>query len=233
MSNPLLPQRHDFSDIKESPRAFETLSRLYGEDLAALQLSLEHEAYELGEARFIKNLERAIEEGEFADSQPAKPLLEALVPRFIARYNEWLEHQNTKVRRKHVAIEDFRKLQPEVAAVVTIKRTLGLLASSGTGVTVQKVAIGIGQAIEDEMRFGRIREQESEHFRKFIRPALDKRNGHLYKKEYMKAVEAKMLEAGELGTTWAPWETDRADLGKDRHFQVGIKLMEILIDRRS
>ena len=226
----LLPPKHDFSDIKESPRAFETLSRLFGEDLAALQLSLEHEAYEMGEARFHKNLERAIEDGEFAESQPAKPLLEALVPRFITRYNEWLDHQNTKVRRKHVAIEEFRKLSPEVAAVVTIKRTLGLLATSGTGVTVQKVAISIGQSIEDEMRFGRIREEEAEHFRKFIRPALDKRNGHLFKREYMKAVESKMLEAGELGSTWAPWETDRADLGKDRHFQVGIKLMEILIE---
>lgn len=229
MSN-LIPPRHDFSDIKESPRAFATLSRHFGPDLAALQLSLEHEAYELGEARFIKNLERAIEEGEFADTQPAKPLLEALVPRFVTRYNEWLEHQNTKVRRKHVAIEEFRKLSPETAAVVTIKRTLGLLASNGTGVTVQKVAISIGTAIEDEMRFGRIREEESEHFRKYIRPALDKRNGHLYKKEYMKAVEAKMLEAGELGSTWAPWETNRQDVGKDRHFQVGIKLMEILIE---
>lgn len=229
MSN-LLPARHDFSDIKESPRAFETLSRLFGEDLAAQQLALEHEAYELGEERFRKNLERSIEEGEYADSQPAQPLLAALVPRFTARYNEWLLHQNTKVRRKHVAIEEFRKLQPEVAAVVTIKRVLGLLASSGVGVTVQKVAIAIGQSIEDELRFGRIREEEAEHFRKFIRPALDKRNGHIYKREYMKAVESKMLEAGELASTWAPWETDRADLGKDRHFQVGIKLMEILIE---
>lgn len=226
----LLPQKHDFSDIKSSPRAFETLSRLYGEDIAALQLSLEHEAYELGEARFIKNLERAIEHGEYADSQPVKPLLEALVPRFVNRYNEWLEHQNTKVRRKHVAIEDFRKLAPEVAAVVTIKRVLGLLASSGAGATVQKVAIAVGSAIEDELRFGRIRDEEAQHFRKFIRPALDKRNGHLYKREYMKAVEARMLEAGELETQWSPWETDRADVGKDRQFQVGIKLMEILIE---
>lgn len=226
----LLPEHHDFSDIKQSPRAFETLSRLFGEDLAALQLSLEHEAYELGEQSFRKSLERSIERGEYADSQPAQPVLAVLVPRFIARYNEWLDHQNTKVRRKHVAIEDFRTLKPEVAAVVTIKRVLGLMATSGTSVTVQKVAISVGQSIEDELRFGRIREQEAEHFRKFIRPALEKRNGHLYKKEYMKAVESKMVQAGELETSWAPWETDRSDVGKDRHFQVGIKLMEILIE---
>ncbi|MES8732267.1 hypothetical protein U6R10_12225, partial [Cutibacterium acnes] len=116
----LLPVKHDFSDIRESPNAFTTLSRLFGEDLAVQQLALEHEAYELGEQRFVKNLERTIEDGDFADSQPAQPLLTALVPRFISRYNEWLEYQNTKVRRKHVAIEEFRKLKPEIAAVATI-----------------------------------------------------------------------------------------------------------------
>lgn len=226
----LLPEKHDFSDIKESPNAFATLAGLFGEDLAVQQLALEHEAYELGEQRFVKNLERAIEAGDFADSQPAQPLLAALVPRFISRFNEWLEHQNTKVRRKHVAIAEFRKLKPEVAAVATIKRVLSLLAVAGTGASVQRVAIGLGQTIEDEMRFGRIREEEVDHYKRFIKPALDKRNGQLYKKEYLKAVERKMLEAGELSSEWTSWERDEANLENDRRFQVGIKLMEILIE---
>lgn len=219
----LLPEKHDFSDIKESPVAFTTLSRLFGEDLAVQQLALEHEAYELGEKRFVKNLERAIEDGEFAESQPAQPLLAALVPRFINRYNEWLDHQNKKVKRKHVAIEEFRRLRPEVAAVATLKRVLSLLAVSGTGASVQRIAIGLGGTIEDEMRFGRIREEEVDHYKRFIKPALDKRNGQLYKKAYLQAVEAKMQEAGELTSTWESW-------GNDKQFQVGIKLMEILIE---
>lgn len=226
----LLPEKHDFSDIKESPVAFSTLSRLFGEDLAVQQLALEHEAYELGEQRFIKNLERAIESGDFADSQPVQPLLTALVPRFISRYNEWLEYQNTKVRRKHVAIEEFRKLRPEVAAVATIKRVLSLLAVTGMGASVQRVAVGLGQTIEDEMRFGRIREEEVDHYKRFVKPGLDKRNGQLYKREYMKAVERQMLEAGELKSTWVQWERDEAEITNDRRFQVGIKLMEILIE---
>lgn len=226
----LLPEKHDFSDIRESPAAFTTLSRLFGDDLAVQQLALEHEAYELGEQRFIKTLERSIEQGEFADSQPARPLLTALVPRFIDRYNEWLEHQNTKVRRKHVTIELFRKLKPEVAAVATIKRIMSSLAVGGNGVSVQRAAIGLGKVIEDEMRFGRIREEEVEHYKRFIKPALDKRNGQLYKKEYLKAVEQKMLEAGELSSEWTPWERDEVNLENDRRFQVGIKLMEILIE---
>lgn len=226
----LLPVKHDFSDIRESPNAFTTLSRLFGEDLAVQQLALEHEAYELGEQRFVKNLERTIEDGDFADSQPAQPLLTALVPRFISRYNEWLEYQNTKVRRKHVAIEEFRKLKPEIAAVATIKRVLSLLAVAGTGASVQRVAIGLGQTIEDEMRFGRIREEETEHYKRFIQPGLNKRNGALYKKQYLQAVERSMLEAGELKSEWASWERDEANPENDRRFQVGIKLMEILIE---
>lgn len=226
----LLPEKHDFTDIKESQAAFATLSKLFGQDLAVQQLALEHEAYELGEQRFAKNLERAIEAGEYADTAPAQPLLTALVPRFIARYNEWLEHQNTKVRRKHVAIEEFRKLSPEIAAVATLKRVLSLLAVSGTGASVQRIAIGLGRTIEDEMRFGRIREEEVEHYKRFVRPALDKRNGQLYKREYLKAVEKNMLQTGHLTSQWVAWEKDEANLENDKRFQVGIKLMEILIE---
>ena len=219
----LLPVKHDFSDIKDSPQAFATLSRLFGEDLAVQQLALEHEAYELGERRFVKNLERAIEQGEFADSQPVQPLLTALVPRFMERYKEWLEHQNTKVRRKHVAIEEFRKLRPEIAAVATIKRVLSLLAVSGSGASVQRIAIGLGGIIEDEMRFGRIREEEMDHYKRFVKPALDKRNGLAYKRAYLSAVEQKMQDAGELTSGWESW-------GNDKQFQVGVKLLEILIE---
>lgn len=226
----LLPEKHDFTDIKESQAAFNTLSKLFGQDLAVQQLALEHEAYELGEQRFAKNLERAIEAGEYSDTAPAQPLLTALVPRFIARYNEWLEYQNTKVRRKHVAIEEFRKLSPEIAAVATLKRVLSLLAVSGTGASVQRIAIGLGRTIEDEMRFGRIREEEVEHYKRFVRPSLDKRNGQLYKREYLKAVEKNMLETGKLSSQWIAWEKDEANLENDKRFQVGIKLMEILIE---
>lgn len=68
-SNQLVPERQDFSDIKHNPWAFETLSKLYGEELAAQQLNLEHEAYELGEAQFLKTLDRSIKQGEYADSR--------------------------------------------------------------------------------------------------------------------------------------------------------------------
>src|SRR3990167_8603267 len=95
----LLPVKHDFSDIKESPAAFTTLARLFGEDLAVQQLALEHEAYELGEQRFVKNLERAIESGDFADSQPAQPLLVALVPRRSEEHTSELQSQSNLVCR--------------------------------------------------------------------------------------------------------------------------------------
>lgn len=46
--------KHDFSHILKAPAAA-TLEAIYGPELAAAQLQLEHEAYTLGEARFLNN----------------------------------------------------------------------------------------------------------------------------------------------------------------------------------
>lgn len=222
MTKVLSPERNDFSDVKTS-WAFDTLTKLYGEDLAAAQLALEHESHEIGEARFHKALERQMERGETAESAVAKPLVSLLVPRFITEMTEWQQHQMTKVRRKSVALKFINMVAMERIAAITIKTVINELAANRT--MLQSVAGKIGRAIEEEARFGRIRDQEAKHFKKHVQEALNKRNGHTYKRAFMAAVEGKMIDAGELAGHWEDWETG----DPDALFHVGIRCIEALM----
>ncbi len=218
-------KKHDFSDIKNSTWAFETLAGLYGEDIAAQQLALEHEAYTLGEERFHKTLERQMERGEFADNATAKPVLTTLVPLMATAFENWVEHQVTKVRRKHVALQFFQMVKPENVAAITVKTVLNMLAKKGPQ-SIQAVSVFLGRALEEEARFGRIREQEADHFNKHIRKALNQRNGHTYKVKYLEKVEAHMQDANELEGRWDSWDA----LDNDISYHIGIRLLELLIE---
>lgn len=219
------PQLHDFSDIRKSASAFDTLSKLYGEDIAAQQLALEHEAYTLGEAHFHKTLERQIKRGEYAENAAAKPVITTLVPMMAAALENWIEHQVTKVRRKHVGLQFFQMVKAENAAAITVKIVLNTVAKKGPQ-SVQSLAVSLGRGLEEEARFGRIREQEAEHFQKHIHKALNTRNGHTYKVAFMEKVEAHMLEANELESAWTSWNSVENDVA----YHIGIRLLEVLIE---
>lgn len=236
----IIPKRHDFSDISEAARPLAILTKHFGEDLAVAQLVLEHEAYTQGEERFLKNLERASQRGEVADNVTAKPLLQVLTPKMAARFTEWYEGQRDQGRgRKHVAYGLMANLESEVAALITIKVTVNELIQINKGkgpagnatqgsITLQSLATRIGVAIEEELRYGRIRREEQAHFKAVIDNNLKKRNGPKYKVEYMKAVEESMIQEGQLKTTWEGWGKN-VD-GTDMACHVGIKLLELLIE---
>ncbi|WP_053269404.1 hypothetical protein [Pseudomonas chlororaphis] len=218
--------KHDFSDIEDkSSWAFEALSELYGSELAATQLGLEHEAYTLGEERFHRTIARQIERGEFADNTAAKPVLSSLVPLMATAFDNWVHHQVTKVRRKHVALQFFQMVKAESVAAITVKSVLNMTAKKGPQ-NIQTVAIFLGKALEEEARYSRIREQEVDHYNKRIRKALNKRNGHTYKVAYLERVEAHMLEANELSDPWTTWRSIENDIA----FHIGIRLLELLIE---
>lgn len=222
-------EKHDFSDISNAIEPFNILADHYGQDLAVKQLQLEHEAYTEGERRFIKNLERQAERGELADNQVARPLMQTLVPKLAQAVKEWHETQGSTRGKPQVA---FLKLsteskprallvQPESVAVIVLKIALSKLVKP-EGVPITPMASAIGRTLEDEIRFGRIRDQEQEHFKKTIAENLKKRAGVAYKKAYMQAVEASMLDQKQLADAWGTWSPDEA-------VHVGIKMLELLI----
>ncbi|MGL5708835.1 MAG: DNA-directed RNA polymerase, partial [Aeromonas sp.] len=226
MSNVIEVQAHDFSDIKFAIKPFNVLADHYGESLAAEQLALEHESYELGEKRFMKALERQTERGEFADTQVAAPLLSTLVGPLAAHIGEWLDAPSGR-GRPHVAKAYIQQLTQrengvQSAAYIAIKTILFLLAKDATR-TIQHVAFAIGGHMQDEVRYGRIREEESKHYKNKVAPELNKRQGIIFKRAYMQAVESGMMDKGELTSTHADWP-------KDHVFHVGVRMLEMVIE---
>lgn len=226
--------KHDFSDVSNAIEPFNLLADHYGQDLAVKQLQLEHEAYTEGERRFIKNLERQTERGELADNQVAKPLMQTLVPKIAQAFKEWHEGPDGKLSTSRPsvaftmlstdekAVKDRSLLiSAESAAVIILKVILSKLVKP-EGIPITPMASAIGRTLEDEIRFGRIRDKEQEHFKKAIAENLNKRAGASYKKAYMQAVETSMLEQGQLEDAWGTWSPTEA-------VHVGIKMLEIVI----
>lgn len=226
--------KHDFSDVSNAIEPFNLLADHYGQDLAVKQLQLEHEAYTEGERRFIKNLERQTERGELADNQVAKPLMQTLVPKIAQAVKEWHEGPDgklstsrpsvafTMLSTEEKAVKDRSlRISCESAAVIILKVILSKLVKP-EGIPITPMASAIGRTLEDEIRFGRIRDKEKEHFKKAIAENLNKRAGASYKKAYMQAVEASMLEQGQLEDAWGTWSPTEA-------VHVGIKMLEIVI----
>nr|UVM82488.1 MAG: DNA-dependent RNA polymerase [Bacteriophage sp.] len=226
--------KHDFSDVSNAIEPFNLLADHYGQDLAVKQLQLEHEAYTEGERRFIKNLERQTERGELADNQVAKPLMQTLVPEIAQAVKEWHEGPDGKLSTsrpsvaftvlstEEKAVKDrSMRISCESAAVIILKVILSKLVKP-EGIPITPMASAIGRTLEDEIRFGRIRDKEKEHYKKAIADNLNKRAGASYKKAYMQAVEASMLEQGQLEDAWGTWSPTEA-------VHVGIKMLEIVI----
>ncbi len=216
-------EKNDFSEIELAAIPFNTLADHYGSALAREQLALEHESYELGERRFLKMLERQAKAGEIADNAAAKPLLATLLPKLTTRIVEWLEEYASKKGRKPAAYAPLQLLKPEASAFITLKVILASLTSTNM-TTIQAAAGMLGKAIEDEARFGRIRDLEAKHFKKHVEEQLNKRHGQVYKKAFMQVVEADMIGRGLLGgEAWSSWD-------KETTMHVGIRLIEMLIE---
>lgn len=227
-------EKNDFSEIELAAIPFNTLADHYGANLAREQLALEHEAYELGEKRFLKMLERQAQNGELADNAVAKPLITVLLPKLTERITTWRheceyvtdEETGQEVKRKGrrpVALTLLAPLGAETIALATIKVVLGELTSQGT-TTIQTVASPLGRAIEDEARYGRIRLLEEKHFRKNVEVQLKKRVGTVYKKAFLQVIEADMLSKGLMGgEAWSSWS-------KEDTILCGIKCIELLIE---
>ena len=222
MSNVINAPKNDFNDIALAVQPYNILADHYGAQLAATQLQLEHEAHTEGEKRFLKAMERQIKAGEFADNTVAKPLLSSLAPKFIERWHAWFEEVKAKRGPKPVAYTMVQGCSPEAAAFITLKVVLACLTKE-EHCNLQHVTSKIGRSIEDELRFGRIRDEEAKHFKKHVQEALNKRVGAVYKKAFMQAVEAKMLDAKQLDTQWTQWTPED-------NIHVGVRMLEILIE---
>ncbi len=219
-----LPERHVFSEL-QSTEAFDALAAIYGPALAAEQLNLEHEAYTLGEEKFRQAFERAQDRGEFSSHSTAKPLLGSLVPLLSVAITNWIEHQTTKVRRKHVALGAFQAMNAETMASIVIRVVMNRIAQRDGAPTVTELAVSVGRMLEEECRYGRIRVAEQDYYKKHLKKALAQRNGMTYKLEYMAKIEDQMVRDGKV-QQFSGWDDSTPDI----LFHMGVRMLELLIE---
>lgn len=207
--------------MNDSYNPLETLSSLYGEDLAQEQLRLEAEAYTLGEKRFYEAMAYKAEAGQAGDTRVARPLLADLLPKLSMKIIEFLASQQTgRPGKKAAAFKFILGLDPERIAFLALRTTMNLSASSE--LLLVTLTEHIGRDVEDEARFGRIREKDEKAFKSRIAPEILKRSADHFKRAYARAVEVSMQDAGDLGA-WDTW-------GSANRVAVGLKLVELMIE---
>lgn len=199
----------------------ETLTSLYGEDLALAQLALEAEAYTIGEQRFREALAYKAEAGQGADTKVARPLIADMLPKLVAKLQDFLQDQSSgKPGKKHAAFKHIRGLDLNRVAFIGIRSLLNRQLREGDPLV--DITVNIGKDIEDEARFGRIREINEKRFQKIVMPNILKRSSDHFKRAYARAVESSMKEQGELDS-WENWTTSECNA-------VGLKLVEFMIE---
>ena len=209
--------------------AMQTLTSLYGADLAEAQRAIEAEAYEIGAQRFLAAMTAKAERGEGADTKVARPLIADLTPKVETAITDFIERAFSGVAgKKHTAAKLMAKVNANRVAFIALRVVLNSLSqvSGGSGsskaATLVSVSMQIGHDIEDEARFGRIRDENEKVYKANIGPNIAKRSGDHFKRAYARAVEVAMQDAGELNE-WEGWSNqDRA--------AVGLKLIELVIE---
>ncbi|ATN92952.1 RNA polymerase [Ralstonia phage RPSC1] len=210
----------------------ETLASLYGEDLALAQELIESESYQIGAQRFNMAMEAKAARSEGADTRIARPLIADLIAPVVEGLEAFLEKAYSGVAgRRHSAAKFLRTINAERAAFIALRVVLNTVtatppAQATTGkvdnrIVLVAVNMNIGAALEDEARFGRIRDENAKRFNRVIMPNIAKRSGDHFRRAYGRAVEASMVQDRELD----PWE-HWTNLEKET---VGLKLLEIIM----
>lgn len=210
----------------------ETLASLYGEDLALAQELIEAESYQIGAQRFNFAMEAKAERGEGADTRIARPLISDLIAPVVAGIESFVEKAFSGVAgRRHSAAKFLRTINSERAAFIALRVLLNTVtaappvAAAGGKVDNRLVLVAvnmnIGAAIEDEVRFGRIRDENAKRFNRVVMPNIAKRAGDHFRRAYGRAVEASMVQDQQLDE-WDHW----SNLEKE---SVGLKLLEIVM----
>ena len=192
-------------------------------DLAAEQVKLETESYRLGIESFFSDVERKTTGAEATNTTPVKHTLSFLTDKLVTELAEWREKQG-KVRRKAVAYglipEDYNLANIAYAALTTVFNEVLAFSMRDKPLTLNVLLVNIGKAVEEEIRFGRVRDNEEANYYKIIKPNLDKRIGQQYKHAYMSKVEEDLVNK-QLLAEWEGW-------GNAKRVQMGMVIYDLL-----
>jgi DNA-directed RNA polymerase, mitochondrial len=180
------------------------------EDLMSTQLRLEEEMTKRGQERYLRDVSKAKQANREDGTAYGQTILSHRLETLAKGIREWVEETSKGAAgNRNLAFKKVRDMDADTLAFLTLKHVLSGVSSIRT---VQFVAVAIGTAIEDEIRFAQVREIEKKKYEKLVAGAK-KRSSYHFKHIYA-VRQAQRIDS------WEKWtRTDR--------LHVGIKMLDL------
>lgn len=186
----------------------------HAEDLISIQLKLEEEMTQRGAERYIRNVSKSVKAGQEDGTAYGQQIMAARLDTFSQAIDKWkaATAAGTAGQRNSTAYQKIKDVPSTTLAFLTLKN---VLAGVSTLRTLQFVAVAVGTAVEDELRFAEAREEEKRKYDRLVEGA-NKRGAYHYKHIYAVREADKFQD-------WDKWpRTDR--------LHVGMKLIDMCIE---
>ena len=186
----------------------------HAEDLISIQLKLEEEMTQRGVERYIRNVSKSVKAGQEDGTAYGQQIMAARLDTLSQAIDKWktTTAAGTAGQRNSTAYQKIKDVPSTTLAFLTLKN---VLAGISTLRTLQFVAAALGTAVEDELRFAEVREEEKKKYDRLVEGA-NKRGSYHYKHIYAVREADKFQD-------WEKWSrTDR--------LHVGMKLIDLCIE---
>lgn len=182
------------------------------DELIETQLRLEAEMTSRGADRYTRGVSRAIEKGVEDRTEYGKQIVAGRIALLAQAIAEWKEATSKgRAGNRALAYKHLKDYPNDALAFLTLKHVMAGISSVRT---LQDVAVSIGSAVEDEIRFAQVRDEEARVFDKLVRGAKKRSSGR-HKHIYAARLADEAIE-------WERWSrTDR--------LHVGVKLLDLMI----
>lgn len=179
------------------------------------QAELEEKMRGMGVDRFWSNVSKSQERGQETGVRSVRRLMNTAIGHIIEGINEfYAECETGKAGRKHTAYPYLKKIEPEVAALITARVVLDGVAK---GSILVALARNVAQLIEDELAFRAFKAAEPQAFSWLVR-----REKAQDAASYTRQRNVMHYNAKARGVTWEEWDNRTQML-------VGSKLIEIMV----
>jgi DNA-directed RNA polymerase, mitochondrial len=186
------------------------------DDLMSLQIKLEEEMTNRGAERYFRDVSKARQAGREDGTAYGQQILASRLDLVAEGIKNWTAAMSVgQAGNNATAYKKTKDMDPHTLAFLTLKNVLAGVSSPRT---VQFVGVAIGTAVEDELRFSKIREEERKAYDKLVEGAK-KRSAYHYKHAYA-------IRRADRVDDWVRWS-------RTERLHVGLKLLDILMNTLS
>lgn len=183
------------------------------EDLMDLQLKLEEEMTNRGAERYLRDVSKARKAGREEGTAYGQVILASRLDTLSQAIQAWKDEAGKgRAGNNATAYKRVKEMDPHTLAFLTLKNVLAGVSSVRT---LQFVGVAIGTAVEDELRFAKIREEERKAYESLVKGAK-KRSAYHYKHAYA-------VRRADRMDDWVKWP-------RVERLHVGLKLLDILMN---